>query len=214
MCRFRLADKREGWLVTRYDDVVFVLKDDCFVKEGTKVMTPEQAARQPWVPKAFKPLAQNMVDVDPPDHTRLRCLVHRAFTPRFVETMRARIQRLTDQLLDAVEARGRFELIRDYALPLPVTIIAEMLGVPVGDHSKFHRWSSAVIESSSSTWGKLKSLPHIMAFMSYIRKLVKVRQADPRDDLISALGAGARGRRRAERGRNAGHDLPAPRGRT
>ncbi len=169
VCRMRLANKQYAWLVTRYDDVVSVLKDDRFVSDGKTVMTPEQAARQPWVPKAFKPLVRNLLNLDPPDHTRLRGLVHKAFTPRLIEGMRARIERLTDEFLSAAIARGRLELIGDYALPLPTTVIAEMLGVPAKDRHKFHRWSSAILATSSSLWGTLKALPHVTAFMRYIR---------------------------------------------
>ena len=82
-----------------------------------------QAARQPWTPKMVRPLERNMLDLDPPDHTRLRGLVHTVFTPRLIEQMRERIQRLTNDLVDAVERRGRMDLIRDYALPVPTTRI-------------------------------------------------------------------------------------------
>ena len=128
-----------------------------------------------------------MLNLDEPDHTRLRGLVHKAFTPRLVANMLERIQTLTDELLDAVQARGRMDLIRDYALPLPTTIIAEMMGVPVQDRHKFHRWSNALVSASGSTWGMLRMLPPVWAFLRYIRKLVKIRQAEPRDDLVSAL---------------------------
>ena len=82
------------------------------------------------MPEFVRPLSRNMLDVDPPDHTRLRGLVHKAFTPRLIEDLRDRVQSLTDELLDAVQGEGRMDLIRDYAMPLPTTIIAEMLGVP------------------------------------------------------------------------------------
>ena len=128
-----------------------------------------------------------MLDVDPPDHTRLRALVHKAFTPRLVEEMRDRIQSLTDELLDAAERRGRMDLIRDYALPIPTTIIAEMLGVPVADRHRFHRWSQVIVASAPSGWGMLRAIPSAMAFLRYIRRLVKARRASPRDDLVTAL---------------------------
>jgi cytochrome P450 PksS len=139
------------------------------------------------VPKAFRRLQRNMLALDAPDHTRLRSLVHQAFTPRLIENMQARIRSLAEELLDAVEVRGRMDLIRDFALPLPTTIIAEMLGVPARDQSRFHRWSNALVSSTSSLWGTLRTLPHVMAFLRYIGKLVKARQAAPRDDLTSAL---------------------------
>jgi cytochrome P450 PksS len=123
-----LPDKRPVWLVTRYDDVAAVLKDDRFIKDKKKALSPEQAARQPWIPRMLKPLERNMLDLDPPDHTRLRGLVHKAFTPRLIENLRERVQTLTDELLNAVQGKGHMDLIRDYAIPLPTTIIAEMLG--------------------------------------------------------------------------------------
>jgi cytochrome P450 len=185
--RVNMPSKQVAWLVTRYDDVVSVLKDERFVNEGDKVRTPEQVAKAPWVPGVFKPLMRSMLNLDAPDHTRLRALVHKAFTPRLIENMRPRILTLTEELLDAVQSRRRIDLIRDYALPLPTTIIAEMLGVPVRDRHKFRRWSNALVSSTPSGWGILMMVPPVWAFLRYIRKLVKVRRADPRDDLISGL---------------------------
>jgi hypothetical protein len=79
------------------------------------------------------------------------------------------------------------DLIRDYALQIPTTIIAEMLGVLGKDRLKFHRWSNAAIASTSSRWGVLMALPHAVAFLRYIRMLVKARRAKPEDDLVTAL---------------------------
>jgi cytochrome P450 PksS len=146
--RITLPTREPAWLITRYDDVVAVLKDERFVKDTANALTPEQAARQPWFRKIFKSLKRNMLNQDSPDHTRLRALVSKAFTPRLVEQMRERIQRLSDDLLDAVQGRGRMDLIRDYALPLPTTIISDMLGVPSADRHQFHRWSNALISST------------------------------------------------------------------
>jgi cytochrome P450 PksS len=163
------------------------LKDARFGKDKRKVLTPEQLARLPWIPAMFKPLERNMLDVDEPDHPRLRGLVSQAFTPRLVDKMRDRIQALTDELLDAVQTKGRMDLIRDYALPLPTTIIAEMLGAPARDRHRFHRWTSVLISSTPTTWGKLKMLPPLWALLRYIRKLVRLRRTSPQDDLVSAL---------------------------
>jgi cytochrome P450 len=185
--RIVLNDKRPVWLVSRYDDVVTVLKDERFVKDKRTVLSPEQMAREPWIPKMLKPIERNMLDADAPDHTRLRGLVHRAFTPRLIENMRDRIERLSDELLDAVQVRGRMDLIRDFALPIPTTIIAEMLGVPVPDRHKFHRWSSTIVSTVPSRWGLLKTIPSLISFLRYIRKLVRIRRANPSDDLVSAL---------------------------
>jgi len=124
--RLHLPGRQTAWLITRYDDVAAALKDPRFVKNRRSVQSPEQTAKEPWMPGFFKPLERNMLDLDEPDHTRLRGLVQKAFTPRLVEQMRERVQRLADELLDRVQERGRMDLIRDYALAVPTTIIAEM----------------------------------------------------------------------------------------
>src|SRR5947207_534194 len=128
--RVTLPSKQTAWLITRYDDVVMALKDERFAKNKLNALTPEQAAKQPWVPAMFKPLERNMLDLDAPDHTRLRALVHKAFTPRLIEQMREQIQALTTELLDRAEPKGGMDLIADFALPLPLTMIGRILGVP------------------------------------------------------------------------------------
>jgi cytochrome P450 PksS len=182
-----LSDKRTAWLVSRYDDVAALLKDERFVKDKRAALSPAQLARQPWVPSMVRSIERNMLDLDPPDHTRLRALVQKAFTPRLIENLRDRISLLTNELLDAVEANGRMDLIRAYALPLPMTIIAEMLGVPPRDRNRFHRWSSNIVTTVPTTWGMMKALPSLLAFLRYIRQLVKARRVTPHDDLVSAL---------------------------
>lgn len=139
--RTHLPDKTKTpvWLLTRYEDVFALLKDERFVKNRRSALTPEQIRKLPWVPPMFRPLERNMLDLDQPDHTRLRALVHKAFTPRLVEQMRARVQTLADELLERVALRHEMDLIDDYALPLPMTIITEMLGVPTSDRHKFHK---------------------------------------------------------------------------
>jgi cytochrome P450 PksS len=180
-----LPNGQKAWLISRYDDVVAALKDERFVKDKLNALTPGQVARQPWVPAMA--ITRNMLDLDPPNHTRLRGLVNKVFTPRLVEQLRPRIEALTAGLLDAVQVRGRMDLIRDYALPVPTTIIAEMLGVPAEDRHKFHRWSSAILSSTSSGWGTLQAIPSVWLFLRYLRKLIRVRRSVPRDDLLSAL---------------------------
>jgi cytochrome P450 PksS len=185
--RVTLPDGQTAWLITRYDDVAAALKDERFAKDRLNALTPQQLARQPWMPSIFKPLMRNMLDLDAPDHTRLRGLVSKAFTPRLVEQMRGRVQALTEHLLDEVRGRGRFDLIRDYALPVPTTIIAEMLGVPAADRHRFQRWSSVLVSAGSSRWGVFLAIPSVWMFLRYTRKLIKARRAQPRDDLVSAL---------------------------
>ncbi len=193
--RTALPDGRTAWLVSRYDDVAAVLKDERFSKDKLAAWSQGLFAGRSWALRMlepftlrlFKPLTHNMLDLDPPAHTRLRALVHKAFTPQIVEGMRGRIEALTHDLLDRVRGRDGMDLIRDYALPLPTTIIAEMLGIPEADRHGFHRWSNRIVASSSSATGRLMSIPTIWKFMRYIRKLIAARQAAPGDDLLSAL---------------------------
>jgi cytochrome P450 PksS len=178
----RLPDGQTAWLITRYDDALSALKDRRFSKDKLNA-----GQKQPWIPAYFKPLARNMLDLDDPDHARLRGLVHKAFTPKMIESMRQGIESLTEKLLDAAQARGRMDLVRDYALPLPTAIIAQMLGVPAGERPKFHRWSSAIVSSQSSKWGAVWAIPHAFAFLRYIRKLISLRRNHPQNDPTSAL---------------------------
>jgi cytochrome P450 PksS len=105
-----LPDGRGVWLVTRYADALSVLKDERFVKDWRKAMTPEQLAQIPPVPEVMRPLSTNMLDADPPDHTRLRALVSKAFTPRLIERMRPRVQEIADALLDVCRTGVRWIL--------------------------------------------------------------------------------------------------------
>jgi cytochrome P450 len=189
--RVTLPDLQLAWLVTRYDDVVTVLTDERFAKDAFRVLSKERLAASPWLARMLTPLlmplARHMLNRDPPDHTRLRALVQQAFSPRLVEGMRGRIETLADDLLDRVIRRGRMDLIADYALPIPTTVIAEMLGVPVGDRHKFHHWSSAMLSAGASRFGLLRAMPSALRFMRYIRRLIQTRRANLSDDLISAL---------------------------
>ncbi len=188
--RTTLPHKQVAWLVTRYEDVLGILKDERFVKDRLNAMPPDRQAKTPWVPGVFKPLTRNMLDVDEPDHTRLRALVRKAFTPRLIEQLRGRIQMLCDDLLDAAQRKGSMELISDYALPVPATVIADLLGVPTEDRRKFHRWSSRIVSVSPGAeagFEGLRLIPSVWAFMRYLRKQFEQRRADPKDDLITAL---------------------------
>src|ERR1019366_5980225 len=124
--------KGKAWIVTNYDDALALLKDPRLTKDWRKVLPPP-SGDEPQVSSAenlFLVLMQNMITVDPPDHTRLRGLVSKAFTPRMIEQLRPRIQQITEELLDAVQERGELDLINDFAYPLPITVISEMLGIP------------------------------------------------------------------------------------
>lgn len=183
VCRVDIAlapGLREAWLVTRYDDVVTVLKDSRFAKNR------ENAAKKPWLPKFVKPLERNMLDMDEPDHGRLRALVHKAFTPAMVERLQPRIQQIADQLLDAVEPKRAMDLVRDFALPLPLTVIVELLGIPAQDQDRFHVWSKAALRPPT-LFNTLRAMPSLWAFMNYLRRLFRELRVAPREGLLTAL---------------------------
>lgn len=184
--RTALPDKTPVWLIARYEDVAALLRDERFVKNRRTAMTSEQLRKMPWVPPIFRPLERNMLDLDPPDHTRLRALVHKAFNPSLIGQMRDRIENLADELLERVAGKGEMDLINDYALPLPMTIITEILGVPSSDRHKFHKWSQAVV-SLTSPKATLRVIPSVWMFIRYLRRFFRMRRRDPRDDLASAL---------------------------
>ena len=184
--RTRLPDGREAWLITRYDECALALKDARLSKDRRRVSTPQRLPIEQLVGPFVRSLQFNMLDLDPPDHTRLRALVHKAFTPRLIARLRERVQALADQLLDHATRRGQLDLVADYALPIPATIIADLLGVPATDRDRFHRWSSRVVSVTSGR-DFVAALPPVFLFMRYLRRLFAQRRVAPRDDLITGL---------------------------
>jgi cytochrome P450 len=176
------AGRRRIWLVTRYDDVSALLKDDRFVKDQTKV-----TGAAPWVPPFARPLSRNMLDVDEPDHRRLRALVAQAFSGRMVQAMRARTEALVEELLAQAGERGHIDVVADYAVPIPATIIAHILGVPPEDRRRFQRWTNFIVKADTSSLAVLMALPSVLGMVRYLRRLVARKRAQPADDLTSAL---------------------------
>jgi hypothetical protein len=130
--------------------------------------------------------------LDPPDHTRLRNLVNKAFTRRAVEGLRPRIQGVVDDLLDRVEPSGEMELVHDFASPLPITVIAEMLGVPSEDRAALKRWSddlTALLDPFNAPRGLEGAQEAFAEIGAYFRRVFDERRRDPRDDLLSRLVA-------------------------
>ena len=176
------------WVLTRYPDVLAMLRDPRLTKEPIAAFV---AAR---FGVAVPPgLGLSMLDRDPPDHTRLRGLVSKAFTPRALERLRPEIQQIVDGLLDEARDRGSMDLIEEFAYPLPVRVICEMLGVPVKDHERFKGWGldiarglDAIMLPPDSPVGQ-RSVSGRRALAEYFRELIAERRAAPRDDMLSAL---------------------------
>ncbi|MFD3539033.1 cytochrome P450 [Streptomyces sp. NPDC058662] len=131
-------------------------------------------------------VSSNMLETDPPHHTRLRRLVAREFTARRVEALRPRVQQVTEELLDAMEARPdrRADLVRDFAAPLPMTVICELLGVPDLDQRRFRAWSGEIVAPADPAGASPQVLGEMTA---YLHELVAAKAARPGDDLLSAL---------------------------
>jgi cytochrome P450 len=177
------------WFVTSHDEAVAVLLDDKrFVRDPALALSPEElAALQAGAPESLAFIDNHMLNKDGDEHRRLRKLVTKAFTPRMVEQLRPRIQEIADELVDAVEARGEMELIDDFAFPLPITVIAELLGIPVADRESFRRWSNVLV-TPALTPEDVETFTTLSGeFVAYLRELFERRRAEPGDDLVSAL---------------------------
>ena len=175
-----------AWIITRYDDVLAALTDERLVKNRQNVLDPSKRKGAMWVPNFVKPLQNGMIDADVPDHTRLRSLVHQAFMPRLIAQMQARIYRLAHELIDRVQTKGEMDLIRDFALPIPTTVISEMLGVPESDRADFQRWSQVIVSVNKPIDG-IKALPSLYRLVRFLRRLFREHILDPQDNLTSAL---------------------------
>jgi pimeloyl-[acyl-carrier protein] synthase len=176
------------WVLTRYEDVAAVLRDARFIKEPLAALVAARFGAE--VPRG---VGLSMLDRDPPDHTRLRSLVSKAFTPRVVEGLRPRIQEIVDGLIARAEAAGSMDLIEEFAYPIPVNVICEMMGVPVQDHERFKGWSLDIARGLDSIWLPpdseipRRSAAARHAISDYFRELIAQRRASPRGDLLSAL---------------------------
>jgi cytochrome P450 len=184
----------ESWIVTRYDEARAVLADPRFVKAPATV--PEALRR---FKAAFGSEADNevrsLLATDPPDHTRLRRLVGKAFTPRRIDGLRRRAQEVTDGLLDAVGGGDVVDLVEALTVPLPVTMIGELVGVPAVDRENFKRWSDALLVVARDEEGRRSRQAGADALRSYFIGLIEERRRtmrpelapDAQPDLVSAL---------------------------
>ncbi len=189
LCQPGIDGETMLWFVTRHDDAVAVLLDDeRFVRDLALALTPDELeAYSSGMPEALAFIDTHMLNKDGDDHRRLRRLVTKAFTPRMVEQLRPRIQEIADELIDAVETRREMELVDEFAFPLPITVIAELLGIPVGDRDHFRRWTNEIVTPSRTPEDAAQFIQVIDEFVAYLRELFERRGMTPSDDLISAL---------------------------
>ena len=170
-----MQDPRGAWMVFGYEDVQRVLSDyasfsSSFGRSGDSLENP---------------LGASIISTDPPRHRQLRSLVTQAFTPRTVAQLEPRIAVIVNELLDAVIASGRMDIIDDFAYPLPVIVIAELLGIPAEDRARFKQWSDAIVTGASEAGTRERdAIPEMNA---YFMRMIEQRKREPQDDLISGL---------------------------
>jgi cytochrome P450 len=179
LVRVRMPYGEPAWLATRYEDVRTVLGDPRFSRAAS-VGRDEPRVR----PHSGQ--EGSIMSLDPPDHTRLRRLVTKAFTARRIEQLRPRAQQIADGLVDAMLAAGpTADLVEDFALPLPVTVICELLGVPYEDRGDFRLWSDAFLSTTKYTQDEVRE--YVGLLRQYMAGLIAQRRATPTDDLIGGL---------------------------
>ncbi|GLZ12044.1 cytochrome P450 [Actinomadura sp. NBRC 104425] len=177
--RVRLPYGEPAWLATRYEDVKFVLSDPRFSRAAA-VSRDEPRSR------GYRGPSGSIMSLDPPEHSRLRRLVTKAFTVRRVERLRPRAEQIAGELVDRMIAKGApAELVEDFALPLPITVICELLGVPVEDRVRFRVWSDAFLSTTRFTPEQVAE--HVARLREYMAGLIAERRREPRDDLLGAL---------------------------
>lgn len=176
------------WFVTQYDDAVTILRDsERFVQSLFNALPAETVAQFPPLPPFMEIMNKAMLFRSPADHARLRGLVNKAFTPRTVQRLEPRIHAIANALIDRVESQGKMELVTDYAYPLPLTIIAEMLGIPEADQAQFRAWVDDFMPAGMTPEAIERTNNSMMSFWDYASDLVRERRKQPQDDLTTAL---------------------------
>jgi cytochrome P450 len=186
-----------GWIVTRYDDVLVTFRDVAhFSNEGrlgkaVEYLPPEQRANFGAFESHYA--SRSLIHSDPPDHTRLRGLMNKVFTPRAVEALRPRIQELVEALLDAAPSSGPIDIIRVLASPLPATVIAQIVGAPAEEAHLFKIWADDILAFQGLNRPPLEVLARaqrgIVDMRAYLTDLIAQRRRQPQDDLLSSLVA-------------------------
>jgi cytochrome P450 len=187
------SQRMNAWVLTQYHDVAAGLCDKRLIC-GRRVESYAAGLPLP-LREAVRPLFEHLEkwidNMDPPDHTRLRALVNKAFTPHMVQELAPAVEKIIDQLLDVAGSKGQMEFIRDFAYPLPATVIASMLGVPAEDQSRFIGWANSVAAYSGT--GKAEpakteaAWQSVSALNTYFHALAEQRRMHPQKDLISTL---------------------------
>lgn len=182
----------QAWIVTHMEEAMKVLKDNdhfcvnpASINRSNDVKQSLTGSKDQANSNLF--LANSLNAIDEPDHRRLRTLVSKAFTPRFMEGLRPRVQKIADELLDQVQDKGEMDLVKDYANPLPINVISDMIGVPKSDHSKINDWSEGIANGLGLGRLDQQVTDSLQAFGDYIKQLIADKRENPSEDLISQL---------------------------
>lgn len=190
------VDDLELWMVTRYDDVAHVLHHPAIFSsaEGMGQMMSGGVGRNRVNPQEMFQMDLSamrvLIATDPPDHTRLRRLLSRAFTPRALADLEPHLRDICESLVDDLVAAigdGRGDLIEQVAFPFPVIVIAELLGIPPEQRDDFKRWSDALVGGLSGSWNPAEAQQNLLEMFVYLADVVERRRVEPSDDLISRL---------------------------
>jgi cytochrome P450 len=179
------------WLLTRYEDVSWLLRAGLSVEDRNVADSPIQALRETFYGDKMPRIdGRSMLDRDPPDHTRLRRLVSKAFTPRAVQALRPRVTELVDGMLDAMREARHTDLVEALAFPLPFAVIAEMLGTPTGDHERIRELTGIVVRSLEPVGDPELATAIVAAdaeLTGIAAEMIAWKRAHPADDLLTAL---------------------------
>lgn len=188
-----MGGEGQTWIVTRMDVAMEVLKDHArftvdmnAIDRGNDIRKNLSGELGSSEPQTFF-TGKSMLFVDEPDHRRLRSLVSKAFTPRYMESLRPRVQEIADELIDQFEGKGEMDLVKDYAYPFPINVISEMLGIPQEDRPQIHVWSEAIAKGLGFGKQDPAVAQHLRSFADYTAQLVANKRVEPSDDLISQL---------------------------
>lgn len=186
------SERFEAWILTRYEDVATVIRDTDRFSNAERIpallrQLPEQSYQRLWALSSH--FSVGLVHSDPPDHTRLRALVSKAFTPRAVEAMRPRIEQLVTSLLD--EAGRSFDVVEKFAYPLPMIVVSDLVGIPAADRDQFKAWSAQIFgfigTGRPDADTAMASQAALLELVEYFKQLFANKRQHPGDDLLSQL---------------------------
>lgn len=189
-CPFHKITTKTGedaWLVSKFEDVISILKDDeKFTVDMTQILPTEVI--EPFIQiEHVRILMFSMLTLDGQEHHRLRRLMQKAFTPRMIERLRPRIQHITDEILNQVQSNGKMELVSEFAFPIPITVISEMVGIPPEDRPFFVDCATKLLAFGDSLEGLMASEDVMIELSGYLRTQFEQRRKNPTEDLMSDL---------------------------